>query len=174
MTPGGRSKNARFPMPRNMSTDSVGFLAAAAPRPALERYLSSCRCHLPPGVWPLGVCPFCGAPPAFADLLEDGRRQLACHVCDGRWTFARLACPFCGTQKAQDMARLVPESSDEGYALAVCKACGGYVKELDRRLRWNAGPALVEDWGTPHLDLAARRAGYWRAVPILIAPGSTA
>jgi hypothetical protein len=36
------------------------------------------------------------------------------------------------------------------------------MKELDRRVRWNGGPALVEDWGSPHFDLVAHREGYWR------------
>ena len=43
-----------------------------------------------------------------------------------------------------------------------------YLKELDRRVRWNGGPPAVEDWGSPHLDLVATRAGYWRPVPTLI------
>src|SRR3989442_15075750 len=38
------------------------------------------RDHLADGVWQLGVCPFCGAPPGFSDVVEDGRRRLACHV----------------------------------------------------------------------------------------------
>jgi len=42
------------------------------------------------------------------------------------------------------------------------------VKEVDRRQRWNARTSIVEDWGSPHLDLVARRAGYWRAVPTLL------
>jgi len=60
------------------------------------------------------------------------------------------------------------EEKDEGYSISTCKACHGYLKEVDRRLRWNAGSALVEDWGSPHLDLFAHRAGYWRAIPTLI------
>ena len=46
--------------------------------------------------------------------------------------------------------------------------CGGYLKELDRRVRWNGRSALVEDWGSPHLDLAARRAGFWRPLPSVL------
>ena len=42
------------------------------------------------------------------------------------------------------------------------------MKEIDRRQRWNARSPLVEDWGSPHLDLVARRAGYRRAVPTLL------
>ena len=115
-----------------------------------------------------GHLPCCGAPPGFADLLADGRRQLACHLCDTRWTFARLVCPLCGNRTARDFVRLLAEDADEGYAIGACRACRGYVKELDRRLRWNAGSALVEDWGSPHLDLIAHRHEYWRPIPTLI------
>lgn len=44
----------------------------------------------------------------------------------------------------------------------------GYLKELDRRVRWNAGSALIEDWSSPHLDLTAHRTGYWRPIPTLV------
>jgi len=35
-------------------------------------------------------------------------------------------------------------------------------------VRWNGAGPLVEDWGSPHLDLIAVREGYWRAVPSLV------
>jgi hypothetical protein len=54
------------------------------------------------------------------------------------------------------------DASEEGYAIAACRQCQAYVKDIDRRVRWNGGPPLVEDWGSPHLDLIARRHGYWR------------
>ena len=122
----------------------------------------ACRAHLVDGVWERGLCPFCGAPPGFADVAEDGRRRLACHTCGGAWTFARLGCPFCGNDRTVDLARLEAEAREEGYSVSVCKACRAYVKELDRRVRWNGGPALIEDWGSPHFDLVAHREGYWR------------
>jgi len=149
-----------------LSQDCLALLAYGSLRPALERYFSECRSHL--GDWTLGLCPFCGAPPAFADLLEDGRRQLACHLCGGAWRFSRLWCPYCGSQNAQHFVRFLAEDKEEGYAIFACRACHGYLKELDRRIRWNAGSALVEDWGSPHLDLIARQAGYWRAAPTLL------
>jgi hypothetical protein len=43
-----------------------------------------------------------------------------------------------------------------------------YLKELDRRIRWNAGSALVEDWGSPHFDMVAVNEGYWRPIASLI------
>ncbi len=146
----------------------VGVLGCAALRPVLEAYFSPCREHGTEGVWMLGVCPFCGAPAGFADLGEGGQRRLACHLCGGAWSFARLRCPFCGVEGGKPMVRLDPGEREEGYAIVVCTDCRAYLKELDRRTRWNGGPPLVEDWGSPHFDLVAQRQGYWRAVPVPI------
>jgi hypothetical protein len=152
----------------HLTQAAIAFLAIAGLRPALSAYFGGCQELVDDGPWMLGVCPCCGAPPGFADLLEDGRRRLACHLCDTRWIFARLICPLCGNRTTADFVRLIAEEADEGYAITACRACRGYVKELDRRARWNAGPAIVEDWGSPHLDLIAHRQQYWRPIPTLI------
>lgn len=154
-----------------LDADLVAFLAVGSLRPWLEAYLSGCREHLGRGQWTLGVCPFCGAPPTFADVIEDGGRRLACSLCGGGWMFSRLRCPFCGNDDAKTLARLEPEAGDQGYFISTCNGCRAYLKELDRRVRWNGGPALVEDWGTPHFDLAAERQGYWRPAPPLLVAG---
>jgi FdhE protein len=152
-----------------LDADVLAFLATAALRPALEQYFAPCRPHLDGGPWRLGICPFCGGPPGFSDVGEDGRRWLACHLCGGAWTFARLACPFCGNEESSALGRVQVEGAEEGYVVSTCRACGAYVKELDRRVRWDGGPAVVEDWGSPHLDLVAQHRGYWRpAAPLVI------
>ncbi len=143
-----------------------GFLGPAALRPALETYLEGVRC-LPDGVWTLGICPWCGGSPAYGDLVEDGRRRLSCHLCGGAWIAPRLKCPFCDSWDSREMVRLVAEDMEEGYFIEACRACRGYLKGVDRRQRWNAGSPLVEDWGSPHLDLYATREGYWRSTPSL-------
>ncbi len=151
-----------------LSSDLVGFLAHGSLRPILEGYFDAARPYLAEAGWDRGACPFCGGAPAFADLLESGQRRLACHLCGGGWTFARLKCPFCENGNANDLVRLMAEEQEEGYFIEACRACLGYLKGIDRRLRWNAGSALVEDWGSPHLDLIASRQGYWRATPSLV------
>jgi hypothetical protein len=151
-----------------LSAEAFGFLACGGLRPVLERYFAECRPHLTEGVWPLGVCPFCGAPPGFTDIVENGGRRLACHFCGAGWMFPRLQCPSCGTTDAGQFVKFQAEDREEGYLISACKACHSYLKELDRRVRWNGGSALVEDWGSPHLDVLAHRAGFWRAVPTLI------
>jgi hypothetical protein len=146
-----------------LAADVAALLAILSLRPALELVFASVRGQPTDGAWRLGICPFCGGPPGFVDVVEDGRRRLACHLCGGAWGFEKLRCPFCGVEGAQPMVRLTPdEAREEGYAVSACRECHGYVKELDRRTRWNGGPPLVEDWGSPHFDLVARRQEYWR------------
>jgi len=146
----------------------LAFLTCAGLRPVLEWWLRDARALVGDAGWALGVCPFCGAPPGFGDIVEDGRRQLTCHLCGGTWIFSRMRCPLCGADAPHDLARLEPGGTDEAYFIAGCTRCKGYVKEIDRRQRWNARAPIIEDWGSPHLDLAARRAGYWRPIPTLL------
>jgi FdhE protein len=145
----------------------AAFLGPAALRPALESWFERTR-GLPDGVWTRGTCPWCGDFAFYGDLVEDGRRRLSCMLCGGAWIAPRLRCPFCDTWDAKELVRLVAEEADEGYFIEACRACRGYVKGVDRRQRWNAGSPLVEDWGSPHLDLYAAREGYWRPTPSLV------
>ena len=163
-------------MARQLSVRPVvaAFLAYAGLRPALEWSLAGAQGLSLDGVWTLGICPFCGAPPGFGDIIEDGRRQLVCHLCGGRWIFSRVRCPLCGADAPHDQVRLEPGGSDAAYFISGCMRCKGYVKEVDRRQRWNARNALVEDWGSPHLDLVAREAGYWRPLPTLLEVATSA
>jgi hypothetical protein len=154
-----------------LAPEFVAFLAGGSLRPALEAHLAPPREHLREGDWSDGTCPFCGAPPGFADVLEDGRRRLSCHLCGGGWIFARARCPFCGTERSADLARLELEEGEQGYLVWGCRNCRGYIKELDRRVRWNGRSGLVEDWGSPHFDLVATRSGYRRAIPSLVQLG---
>lgn len=154
----------------DLGDDVVSFIALATLRPRLEPYFAGCRAHLAEGDWGLGICPFCGATPGFADVAEDGRRRLACHVCGGTWVFPRFRCPFCGDEETKNLGRLdFEEPSDQGYFVSTCAGCRGYIKEIDRRVRWNGGPPLIEDWGSPHFDLACGRAGYTRpGAPVIL------
>ena len=74
---------------RGLTDEAVGFLACAGLRPHLESWLETSRAHLDDGAWERGACPFCGGPPGFADILEDGRRRLAC--CRARGALDRPA-----------------------------------------------------------------------------------
>jgi hypothetical protein len=147
---------------------AVTFLAYATLRPALEAWLTGARAHFNDTDWGRGVCPFCGAPPGWVDVIEGGHRRLACHFCGGAWGFAKLRCPLCGSEGTKDLHRLQAEGEDAGYVIAGCRACHAYLKELDRRERWNGGPPLLEDWASPHLDVVARRDGFRKPLPSLL------
>jgi len=151
-----------------IDVEAVTFLACATLRPALEAWLAPAQPHLEGVDWGRGVCPFCGAPAGFIDVVEGGHRRLACHFCGGAWGFAKLRCPLCGVEGTKDLCRLQAEADDAGYVISGCRACRAYLKELDRRERWNGGPPLLEDWGSPHLDLVARREGFIKPLPALL------
>jgi FdhE protein len=160
--------NGQVEAASGLDAATATFLAYATLRPLLEPWLAPARAHFTDGAWGRGVCPFCGAPPGFVDVVEGGHRRLACHVCGGAWGFAKLRCPLCGVEGTKDLHRLQAEGSDAGYVIVGCRACRAYLKELDRRERWNGGPPLLEDWGSPHLDVIARREGFVKPVPALL------
>ncbi len=151
-----------------LSPDLAGFVAPLVLRPPLEAYLSTARPVFKDEYWDHGHCPFCGAPPAWGDIREDGKRWLCCALCGGEWTIGRIRCPFCDNRNAKALTRLAAEGAEEGYLIEACDLCRGYLKGVDRRVRWSVASPLVEEWGTPHLDLIARRRGYWRASPSLV------
>ena len=162
----GKQGSAALQERLGIEASRVAFLAHAGLRPALESYFEAVRA-LPEGVWNPGGCPWCGGLPAYGDVIEDGRRRLSCHLCGGAWTAPRLRCPFCESWESRDLVRLLGEEMEEGYFIEACRACHGYLKGVDCRQRWNARSPLVEDWGSPHLDVYATREGYWRATPSL-------
>jgi len=151
-----------------LDASTVTFLAYATLRPVLDAWFEPARAHFADAAWGRGVCPFCGAPAGFVDVVEGGHRRLACHFCGGAWAFAKLRCPLCGVEGTKDLHRLQAEGDDAGYAIVGCRACRAYLKELDRRERWNGGPPVLEDWASPHLDVAARREGFLKPVPALL------
>ncbi|HLC41392.1 MAG TPA: formate dehydrogenase accessory protein FdhE [Methylomirabilota bacterium] len=149
-------------------TDLLAFVTYGSLRPLLEEYFLEARPHFGSEFWDQGHCPFCGAFPAFIEFGDDGKRRLVCHLCSGVWTLGRLRCPYCDNRDPKSLVRLAAEGGEEGYLIEACDLCKGYLKGVDRRLRWDLGSPIIEDWGSPHLDLIAQRKGYWRATPCLI------
>lgn len=111
--------------------------------------------------WRRGECPTCGSAPTMGTLVTvaEGRgRQLACGCCRTRWSFKRVACPFCDNEDANQLGVLEVEQ-EPGLRLDVCEACKGYVKTYTgtRDLE-----LFLSDWPTLHLDVLARERGYRR------------
>ena len=144
----------------------VALLAHAGLRPPLEGYFAAVR-FAPDGVWPSMACPWCGGPAAYAEIDARGGRRVACHLCGGCWAAAPGCCPFCERRQPGAVVAVLESSVEDGYFVEACDHCRGYLKGVDRRRRPTAGSALVEDWGSPHVDLHAAKRGYRRATPTL-------
>ena len=147
-------------------THFLALLSHAGLRPALEAYFAAVR-FAPDGLWPAMACPWCGGPAAYAEIDAAGRRTAACHLCGGRWPAAPACCPFCERRQPGAVVALLEAEVGAGYFVEGCRHCRRYLKGVDRRRRPAAGSALVEDWGSPHLDLQAAEAGYERVTPTL-------
>jgi len=150
-----------------LSSDLFGFFGQIVLRPPLEEVALPFRDLIGAAGWDRGICPICGLPAAFSDVGDDGKRRLVCHLCGSEWGFARIRCASCDNRDPNTL-KILSAEEEEGYFIEACGLCRGYLKGLDRRLRWNVVSSLLEDWGSPHLDLIALDRGYWRGVPTLL------
>ena len=117
--------------------------------------------------WQQSYCPICGGPPAIAALVgEEGKREALCSFCGHFWQLPRLKCPFCSTEKQEDIRYFYGEGEDL-YRVYVCEQCKGYVKVVDTRETGDPRGLAVDDVVTTHLDLLAEDKGYQRKAPRL-------
>ena len=117
--------------------------------------------------WRHGYCPLCGGLPAIAALIgEEGKRVGLCSFCGHLWNLFRLSCPFCGTDKQENLRYFFAEG-DNLYRVQVCEQCKGYLKVLDTRKGGDPKALAVDDVVTAHLDLLAEKEGYQRKAPRL-------
>lgn len=117
--------------------------------------------------WHQSYCPICGGLPAIAALVgEEGKREALCSFCGHFWQLARLKCPFCSTEKQEDLRYFYGEGEDL-YRVYVCEQCKGYIKVVDTRESGDPRGLAVDDVATTHLDLLAENEGYQRKAPRL-------
>jgi hypothetical protein len=103
--------------------------------------------------WHRTQCPCCGALPDLA-LTMGRRRMLVCWRCDAMWGTDQRGCLGCGADAPPTLVR-VP-SPVLGYELAICNACGRYLKE---RRGAPTHALIVERALTAGLDEAAQQRG---------------
>lgn len=103
--------------------------------------------------WKWPQCPCCGSSPDLA-MVTDTRRSLICWRCDTTWRTDLRGCIGCGADLAPDLVRI--PSPHLGYQVAICNACGRYLKE---RRGAPVQPLLVERMLTLGLDEAAQQRG---------------
>ncbi len=83
--------------------------------------------------WQQGYCPVCGAAANISFLQgEGGSRHLCCSLCRQQWRYARNACPYCATDKPENITVYYAEEKS-GHRAEVCSACKRYILSADLR-----------------------------------------
>lgn len=103
--------------------------------------------------WRRAQCPCCGASPDLV-VATDSRRTLVCWRCETMWRTDERGCLGCGASEPPTLARV--RSVYLGYDLAICHACGRYLKERGGLLRHEL---IVERTLVATLDEAAQLRG---------------
>ena len=116
----------------NVDIELLSFVVQTTLKTFLSLYSEVLQSKVKQELWHRRCCPICGGKPDFAYLgKETGARWLLCSHCDAEWLFLRLECPYCGTQKQNDLAYF---TDDEGlYRLYLCEQCHNYIKAIDLR-----------------------------------------
>ncbi|MGQ9497781.1 MAG: formate dehydrogenase accessory protein FdhE [Desulfotomaculales bacterium] len=145
----------------HLPREALGFLINHALKPIMRAYAAEAVKWCDTEQWRHGVCPVCGGRPSLAILEKEvGRRYLYCGLCDTRWRYKRLGCPFCDTEAPHGQEFFTLEGNEK-YRIYVCNTCRGYLKTIDER---RAGEEEIdlfwEDISTVHLDILAMREGY--------------
>jgi len=110
--------------------------------------------------WLRGYCPVCGNEPRMAKLeRQQGKRILACSLCDTLWVFRRVECPYCGNSNPRDL-RFFQLKGESPYRVDVCEKCKRYIKTVDERKMEKEAILRTEDFATIYLDEVARKEGY--------------
>jgi FdhE protein len=113
--------------------------------------------------WTAGYCPVCGTWPAFAEIRGIERtRHFRCGRCGGEWYARALVCAFCDMSNHDELAALVPATTDTHAVIDACNACRGYVKAFTRLQGCAPGTVMIEDLASVALDMAAIEHGYAR------------
>jgi FdhE protein len=157
----GYAKDLEVPLP------VLQALAKLSIQPSLLATVASVAKGSELNRWRHGYCPVCGGLPAIAALVgEEGKREALCSFCGHLWKLPRLGCPFCSTEKQEDLRYFYGEG-DDLYRVQVCEQCKGYLKVVDTREGGDPVALAVDDVVTAHLDLLAEEEGYQRKAPRL-------
>ncbi len=140
-------------MPRTPALRLARIVAAVLGNAVLARASADVTDGISLAKWKRPHCPCCGASPDLA-MATDKRRSLVCWRCDTIWRTNVHGCLGCGADASPTLAR-VP-SPYLGYELAICNACGRYLKE---RRGAPTHALLVERAITAGLDEAAEQRG---------------
>jgi FdhE protein len=142
---------------QDVSPETFGFLLTHTIRPFMRQYgkIASALYNLE--AWLRGYCPVCGGKPSLSLLeKEQGRRYLYCGLCEIKWRFQRLGCPYCLTGESQ----FFTVEGEEKYRVYFCENCRGYLKLIDEKKSDSEVNLFWEDINTVYLDILALQEGY--------------
>jgi ribosomal protein L40E len=145
--PGPRDRPAMF--------DDV---AALALRPFLARTLEVTTRGVAVDAWQRPWCPYCGAQPDFAVVVDEHGRDLMCSRCMGRWPWEAVGCPWCPTRSRSQLPMFA--SRDRRYRVYGCQVCRRYLKAYDARGARRPVMPAVDGIATLPLDAAALQQGF--------------
>ncbi|OPX86758.1 MAG: formate dehydrogenase accessory protein FdhE [Pelotomaculum sp. PtaB.Bin104] len=142
----------------DLPPETFGFLLNHTIKPFIVQYAQKVTQLRDLDQWLHGNCPVCGSRPTFSLLdKEDGKRYLYCGLCEVKWRFQRLGCPFCLNSESQ----FFTAEGMEKYRVYFCDHCHGYIKTLDERKAGGEEIDLFwEDIKTVPLDILAIKEGY--------------
>ncbi len=143
---------------KDLPHETFGFLLDHTVKPFMRQYTVMASKYFDPETWLKGICPICGGKPAMALLVkENGGRYLYCALCDIKWRFHRLGCPYCSSPESN----FFTVEGMEKYRVYYCDQCRGYIKTINGPQTGEAEPDLLwEDINTVQLDALAMREGY--------------
>jgi len=148
----------------DIAPETLTFLLSHAVKPFMKEYGRIMSSYYEPEQWLKGTCPVCGGKPTFSLLNKDaGSRYLFCGLCEVKWRFRRLGCPYCGHNES----KFFTVEGLEKYRVYFCDKCHGYIKTIDEKklsesyLAHNALDLFWEDINTVQLDFLAMQEGYF-------------
>lgn len=143
----------------DLPPETFGFLLNHTVKPFMQQYALKIHSLYDLEQWLHGNCPVCGSKPTLS-LLEKGtgKRQLYCGLCEVKWRFHRLGCPYCPNNESQ----FFTVEGMEKYRVYFCEKCHGYIKTVDEGKSGGEPLNLLwEDINTVQLDILAMREGYF-------------
>ncbi len=128
----------------------------------LEAYRKEFYKYFDHNRWLKENCPLCGNKPAIGFIIEDGFRYLQCGICDMRWRFRRVVCPYCREEGGSyDLFNFNETNVRADY----CESCKGYIK-IFFQMSDEFGYEL--DVKTLFIDEYAQRRGYKKCTNYLL------
>lgn len=146
-------------MKTDLPPETFGFLMNHTVKPFMRQYAHNVNDYFDPETWLKGSCPVCGGKPTLAILEKEvGRRYLYCGLCEVKWRFHRLGCPYCTSYESH----FFTVEGMEKHRVYYCEQCRGYIKTIDEAKSGGSKINLFwEDINTVQLDILAMREGYF-------------